>query len=150
MNNLIITSLYRSLFRATYKYNKNCSKILQNHIRDTSKNMNLLQNQNTMINLGFKYLHILNNDEKNIKRMHGTSTLVSKVLNNKCNQGAPSKEKWMYILLEDNLLEQYLKYESYNNEDKQFLETYKLSQSESYKKIYDNLISEFRSKNNIT
>ena len=144
MNNVIITSLYRSLFRATYKYNKNCSKILQNHIRDSSKNINLLPNQNTMINLGFKYLHILNNDEKSIKRMHGTSILVHKVLSNK---NAPSKEEWMYILLEDNLLERYLRHDSSNTEDKQFLEEYKLSQTTEYKKIYDNLISEFRSKN---
>ena len=148
MNNLIITSLYRSLFRATHKYSKNCSKILQNHIRNSSKNINLLPNQNTMINLGFKYLHILNNDEKSIKRMHGTSTLVSKVLRNK--NGAPSKEEWMYILLEDNLLERYLRHDSTNTEDKKFLEVYKLSQTAEYKKIYDNLISEFRSKNNIT
>ena len=143
MNNLLITSLYRSLFRATYKYNKTCSKILQNHIRDSSKNINLLPNQNTMINLGFKYLHILNNDENGIKRMHGTSTLVSKVLS---NQNAPSKEEWMYILLEDNLLERYLRHDSSNTEDKQFLEEYKLSKTTEYKKIYDNLISEFRSK----
>jgi len=89
----------------------------------------------------------LNNDEKSIKRMHGTSTLVSKVLRNK--NGAPSKEEWMYILLEDNLLERYLRHDSTNTEDKKFLEVYKLSQTTEYKKIYDNLISEFHSKNNI-
>ena len=75
--------------------------------------------------------------------MHGTSTLFSKVLSNK---NAPSKEEWMYILLEDNLLERYLRHDSSNTEDKQFQEEYKLSKTTENKKIYDNLISEFRSK----
>ena len=92
----VIKSLYRSLLRTSRNYEQYNRDIIQNHIRIVSKDKNIGLDRTFLINMGFRYLRLLNDDDEKVYRIHNTGNLFNKMFTNLKN--SPPKEVWMNLL----------------------------------------------------
>ncbi len=102
----VIKSLYRSLLRTSKNYDQYNRDIIQNHIRIVSKDKNIGLDRTFLINMGFRYLRLLNDDDEKVCRIHNTGNLFNKMFTNLKN--SPPKEVWMNLCIEKELSRQYV------------------------------------------
>ena len=102
----VIKSLYRSLLRTSRNYEPYNRDIIQEHVRIVSKDKNIGLDRTFLINMGFRYLRLLNNDDKKVYQIHKNSNSFYDIFTNLEN--APPKELWINLCMETELSRQYV------------------------------------------
>jgi len=102
----VIKSLYRSLLRTSRNYEPYNRDIIQEHVRIVSKDKNIGLDRTFLINMGFRYLRLLNDDDKKVYRIHKNSNSFYDIFTNLEN--APPKELWINLCMETELSRQYV------------------------------------------
>jgi len=102
----VIKSLYRSLLRTSRNYEPYNRDIIQEHVRIVSKDKNIGLDRTFLLNMGFRYLRLLNDDDKKVYRIHKNSNSFYDIFTNLEN--APPKELWINLCMETELSRQYI------------------------------------------